>query len=237
MAMAGKLWPQMYADGVREAGGPDADKPLILSRNAWAGAAAHGVALWSSDISCTWTEFRAQVTVGLSSGLSGIPFWSSDVGGFDGTTTPELVARWHQFGSVCPLYRTHGSRPFNEPWSFGPETQASIVKSIRLRESLHPYIMAMASNATAYGTPLMVPLWFYFPTDPELQRREVVTEFCFGPKYLAAPVLEKGATTRTLYLPQNPGGWVHYYTQKKYSGGANVTVSAPYDELPLFIRG
>ena len=148
MAMAGKLWPQVYADGTKQEGGADAAKPLILSRNAWAGAAAHGVALWSSDIACSWTEFRAQVTVGLSSGLSGIPFWSSDVGGFSGKvpTTPELVARWHQFGSVCPLYRSHGSRAFNEPWSFGPQAEASITKSNHLRTSLKPYVMEMAAR-------------------------------------------------------------------------------------------
>ena len=122
MAMAGKLWPSLYSDGIAKEGGPEALEPLILSRNVWAGAAAGGTALWSSDIACSWKEFRAQVLVGLSSGLSGIPFWSSDVGGFGGLTTPELAARWHQFGSVCPLYRSHGSRPANEPWSCEPAT-------------------------------------------------------------------------------------------------------------------
>lgn len=238
MAMAGKLWPQMYADGIKKEGGADGAKPLILSRNAWAGAAAHGVALWSSDIACSWVEFRAQVIVGMSSGLSGIPFWSSDVGGFSGKvpTTPELVSRWHQFGSVCPLYRSHGSRPANEPWSFGPEAEASITKSNYLRTSLKPYVMEMAANATKHGTPIMVPLWFYFPDDMELREREATTEFMFGPKYLAAPVLEKGATTRTLYLPKSAGGWVHYYSKKHYAGGGNVTVPAPFDELPLFVK-
>eukprot|EP01051_Picozoa_sp_SAG22_P005366 SAG22_NODE_316_length_12517_cov_75.265180_10_plen_291_part_00 len=237
MAMAGKLWPSLFSDGVEAAGrgGADASKPLVLSRNAWAGAAAHGVALWSSDIACSWTEFRAQVIVGMSSGLSGIPFWSSDVGGFGGLTTAELASRWHQFGSVCPLHRSHGSRPGNEPWTWGPKAEASISKSIRLRASLKDYVMELSANATKFGTPIMVPLWFYFD-DSELQAREVTTEFMFGPKYLAAPVLEKGATTRSLYLPHEPGGWTHYHSRQKFSGGSNITVPAPFDELPLFFR-
>ena len=147
MAMAGNLWPRTYADGILQKGA----EPLILSRNGWAGAAAHGVALWSSDIDCSWKEFRAQVIVGMSSGLSGIPFWSSDVGGFGGLTTPELASRWHQFGSVCPLYRTHGSRPTNEPWSFGPQAEKSITKSIHLRTSLQGYVLALAANASKHG--------------------------------------------------------------------------------------
>ena len=85
-------------------------------------------------------------------------------------------------------------------------------------------------------TPLMAPLWFYFPHDAELAHREINDAFMFGPKYLAAPVLEQGATTRSLYLPANEGGWKHYYTGKSYPGAANVTVPAPYDELPLFVR-
>ena len=253
MWLAGKAWPQVFAQGVESEGGPAASKPLLLSRNAWAGAAAHGVALWSSDIPCSWKELNAQVSIGLSSGLSGIPFWSSDVGGFacgpsmpdplerGGTLRqmppPELVARWHQFGSVSPLYRTHGDRLANEPWSFGPEAEASIVKSIRLRTSLKSYIMELARNASAHGTPIMTPLWFFFPDDPELLRHEIVTTFMFGPRYLAAPVLELGARNRTLYLPPNAGGWTHYYSRARFAGGANVTVPAPFDELPLFVRG
>ena len=150
---------------------------------------------------------------------------------------PELVARWHQFGSVCPLYRTHGDRLANEPWSFGPEAETSITKSIRLRTSLQDYIMGLSANASAHGTPITTPLWWHFPDDPELTRREIVDAFMFGPRYLAAPVLELGARTRTLYLPLNVGGWTHHYTGARFAGGANLTVQAPFDELPLFVRG
>lgn len=152
-----------------------------------------------------------------------------------GTPTPELAARWHQFGSVCPLYRSHGTTP-REPWAYGPEAEASITKSIGLRTSLNAYTMELAANVTRFGGMIMAPLWFYFPHDAELHKREVVDSFMYGPRYLAAPVLEMGLRSRTVYLPLNPGGWVHYYSHEKFVGGANVTVPAPFDELTLFIR-
>jgi len=96
--------------------------------------------------------------------------------------------------------------------------------------------MELAANTTAFGTPIMVPLWFYFPHDVELNKREVVDSFMYGPRYLAAPVLDMGARSRTVYLPTNPSGWVHYYSRKRFAGGANATVAAPLDELPLFVR-
>eukprot|EP01052_Picozoa_sp_SAG31_P026542 SAG31_NODE_2413_length_5741_cov_8.901099_3_plen_146_part_00 len=143
--------------------------------------------------------------------------------------------RWHQFGSVCPLYRSHGTTP-REPWAYGPEAEASITKSIDLRASLKTYTMELAANATKFGTIIMAPLWFHFPGDVELHRREFVDSFMYGPRYLAAPVLERGLRNRTVYLPTNPNGWVHYYSRAKFAGGANVTVPAPLDELTLFIR-
>ena len=138
----------------------------------------------------------------------------------------------------------------------GEETERSITKSIQLRTSLKPYVMELAANATAHGTPLMVPLWWYFPDDPELQVRRThqmsmvarlklvvaaqhnddPTELMLGPKYLAAPVLRLGQRNRTLYLPKTDGGWTHYYSRARFAGGANVTVAAPFDELPLFVR-
>lgn len=118
-------------------------------------------------------------TEGISSGLSGWPYWSSDVAGFEGIPTPELASRWHQFGSVCSLYRSHGAREYNEPWSYGPEAEASIVKSIQLRNALKPYILQLAANATAYGTPLMRPIWFDFPVEM-LKLPEVEDAFMLG---------------------------------------------------------
>ena len=98
----------------------------------------------------------------------------------------QLASRWHQFGSVCPLYRTHGDRPSNEPWSFGPQAEVSITKSIRLRTVLQGYVLALAANASNFGTPIMTPLWFQFPLDAELERREIVDSFMFGPRCLPA---------------------------------------------------
>eukprot|EP01049_Picozoa_sp_SAG25_P004130 SAG25_NODE_253_length_10959_cov_17.097330_3_plen_129_part_00 len=119
---------------------------------------------------------------------------------------------------------------------YRPKAESSIVKSIHLRTSLKDYVLELAANASIHGTPLMVPLWFYFPDDAKLGQREVVDSFMFGPRYLAAPVLELGARKRTVYLPRSEGGWEHYYSRAHYAGGGNVTVDAPYDELPLFVR-
>jgi alpha-D-xyloside xylohydrolase len=224
---AGSQWPRVFSDGTAAAGFPS----VVLSRNLWAGASG---ALWSSDIESSWTELRAQVLAGLSSGLSGWPYWTSDVGGFWGAPTPELMARWHQFGSVCPLYRSHGSRPFNEPWSFGPDAERSITKSIQLREALHSYVLELSANTSVTGAPIIRPLWFDFPGSP--QAWTVSDAFMLGPRYLAAPVLEEGARTRTVWLPVVAGGWSLYSTGETFAGGAAVTVAAPLDELPLFVR-
>eukprot|EP00039_Didymoeca_costata_P025358 m.13061 g.13061 ORF g.13061 m.13061 type:complete len:676 (-) comp4784_c0_seq2:27-2054(-) len=229
---AGNSWVQIFSEGTRA----NNNIPLILSRNMWAGSTQYGVGLWSSDIACTWTELQAQVSVVQAASLSGIPFWTSDVGGFFGTPSPELYARWHQFGSVCPIYRTHGSRTYNEPWSFGPQAEESVIKSITLRESLFTYIQELASNASKYNTPIVRPLWWDFPTDSVESYQKDAT-FMFGPKYLAAPVLTNGARSRSLYLPGDSSeSWVHYYTHQEYKGGVRVEVNAPLDELPLFIR-
>lgn len=225
---SGTEWPRLFTDG----SAAEHFSPMILSRNLWAGATG---ALWSSDILCTWTELRAQVLAGLSSGLSGWQYWTSDVGGFSGTPSPELAARWHQFGSVCPLYRSHGSRPYNEPWSFGPEAEVSITKSIQLREALHGYIMELSANSSTTGAPMMRPLWWDFPNSPEAWKISDV--FMFGPRYLAAPVLQEGARSRTLWLPLVQEGWSSYYTGQHYAGGSEITVDAPLTELPLFVRG
>ena len=135
---------------------------------------------------------------------------------------------------MCPLYRSHGSRPCNEPWCYGAAAEASIKKSIQLRKDLHPYIMSLTNNASAFGEPLMRPVWWDFPQDAAALFFQEETTLMLGPTYLAAPVLEPRATSRSLYLPRG-ASYTHYYSKKVYQGGENVTVPAPVDELPLFI--
>ena len=141
---------------------------------------------------------------------------------------------------MCPLYRTHGSRAWNEPWSFGPAAEASITKSIQLREALHPYIVELVANASEFGTPLIRPVWWEFPADANVaatsEAADSIPTFMFGNKYLVAPVTTNSAREWTVYLPATPGGWIHYYSRAMFPGGANVTVPAPFDELPLFER-
>ena len=226
---AGVAWPQLFADGLVA----EREQPMLLSRSLWVGAPRLGGALWSSDIVSSWRQLRAQVSVGMAAALSGIPYWTSDVGGFFGVPSEELAARWHQFGSVCPLYRAHGARPYNEPWSFGHAAEVAITKSIALRRSLRQYVLELSENASRTGEPMMRPLWWDFPTiERPMRDREDV--FMLGPSLLAAPVLHEGQRTRTVFLPMVEGAWVHYYTRERFAGGVHVTVAAPLDELPLF---
>ena len=233
---AGLDWVRLFAEGALVDGGA----PLILSRNMWGGAARWGAALWSSDILSSWTELRAQVSVGLAAGLSGFPLWTSDVGGFVGDPSPELAVRWHQFGSVCPIYRSHGARACNEPWCWGTQAQRAIAKSIALRQALRPYLAELAANTSVTGAPMMRPLWWEFPEallEPAL-RAQLETTFMLGTRLLAAPVLEPGVESLEVALPGGASTrWTHHFSGRVYRGGTTARIPTPYDELCLLVRG
>ncbi|MER7273937.1 TIM-barrel domain-containing protein [Dactylosporangium sp. NPDC000244] len=251
VAVAG-LYPHWNAqtlhDGLAGAGEPAA---LLLSRSAWAGSARYGVAIWSGDISASFEALRAQVPAGLNAGLSGMPWWSSDIGGFVTwvpNTDPqlrELIIRWFQFQVFTPLFRLHGHRrpdlegevlrgAPNELWSFGDEVLEAAAAMLRLREALRPYIGQHMAEATARGIPLMRPLFLDFPDDPVSW--EVDDEFMFGPDILAAPVLDYRARARSVWLP---GGvaWIDPWTGREYQGGQQVTIDVPLDRAGFFLRG
>eukprot|EP00898_Chlorokybus_atmophyticus_P006312 jgi/Chlat1/6682/Chrsp49S09078 len=200
-----------------------------------------------------------QVKAGLNIMMSGIPWWTTDIGGFYGGDVrdpmfQELVVRWFQYGAFCPLFRLHGDRAPgddysqtcgfsggpNEVWSFGDTAYGIIKELLFLRERLRPYIMQQMRLASSKGVPPMRPLWFDFPNDPAAW--VVEDQFMLGPDYMAAPVLEHGARERQVYLPRignvEPvvGGarWVHHYTNETYRGGKFVVVKAPLETFPLF---
>lgn len=208
---------------------------FILSRSAFPGSQRYGVGLWSGDVDMTFASLRKQVAVGLNVGLTGISMWGTDIGGFGfaGKCTPELYVRWFQFGSFCPVFRAHGDqRELREPWQFGPEVEAICRTYIELRYRLLPYIYTALHTACTTGMPLMRPLVLAFPTDPHVLN--LSDEYLFGPDILVAPILDEGATQRELYLPA--GGWIDFWTDTVYEGPRCLTVSAPLDTLPLFIR-
>jgi alpha-D-xyloside xylohydrolase len=238
------LHQQAFYEGMRGEGETDV---VNLCRSAWAGSQRYGAAVWSGDIPSTFDALRRSVPAGLNIGLSGIPWWTTDIGGFHGgdPASPdfrELIVRWFQYGAFCPLFRLHGLRlpapgwdsggP-NEVWSFGEEAYAVIRDLLFLRERLKPYILAQMRVAAETGTPPMRPLFFDFPADPRCY--EVEDTFLFGPDILVAPVVEQGARARPVYLPLG-AAWYDAWTGEPYRSGETLPVAAPLDRIPVFVR-
>jgi alpha-D-xyloside xylohydrolase len=243
-------------DGVRR------DKPqqrsLTLSRDAYLGAQRNGAIFWSSDISPTWDTLRRQIPTGLNTAASGIAYTGNDIGGWQGLPYrhtpdhtpllnpadardnvhyyddyPELYVRWFEYGTFLPTMRTHGTRAHNEVWSYGAEAEPILEKYLKLRYTLMPYIYSLGWFTHETGAPFMRALFMDFPTDTKAAT--LTDEYMFGPALLVAPVVEQGATTREVYLPAGTD-WYNYWTNEKLHGGQTVTVKAPIDTIPLFVR-
>ena len=243
----GCLYPLMHQqgfyEGMRAAGETEV---VTLSRSAWAGSQRYGAAVWSGDIASTFEVFRAQVAAGLNMAMSGIPWWTTDIGGFHGgdITTPyfrELIVRWFQYGVFCPLFRLHGVRApeadgsgaANEVWSFGDEAYPIITHLLFLRERLKPYLLAQMKQAHLKGLPAMRPLFVDFAGDTAAWT--IADQFMLGPDLLVAPVLDEGARSRVVYLPAGTE-WVEAWDGTAYPGGTQVEVKAPLNQVPAFWR-
>jgi alpha-D-xyloside xylohydrolase len=192
--------------------------------------------------------------------MSGIPYWTTDIGGFaSGDTTSadfrELIVRWFQWGAFCPLFRLHGARKgptwppgpggvcgqdaSNEVWMFGNESEAAIVRVMRIREQMRPYIMTQYQLTSTIGAPIMRPLFYDFYSD--MASQNVTDQLMFGPDYLVAPVLQKGVTARKVYLPPLPKGtvWKNVFTNVETDtsrGGTTISEDTPLDTFPLYKR-
>jgi alpha-D-xyloside xylohydrolase len=248
-AAVSNLYPLCHQQGVFEglrAAGERA--PLSLCRSAWAGSQRYGAAVWSGDIPSTWEMFRATVRAGLNVAFSGLPWWTTDIGGFSGghvddPSFRELLVRWFQYGAFCPIFRLHGNRDPqvpgeicggpNEVWSFGPEVEKIAGIYLRLRERLRPYIQSAMAEASATGLPPMRPLALAFPDQPRAW--ECDDQFLFGPDLLVAPVYEFGARERRVWLPDG-ASWTDAWTGQIHQGGQEITSAAPLERLPLFLR-
>jgi alpha-D-xyloside xylohydrolase len=237
---------RLFAEGMAAAGQPPT---VLLCRSAWAGAQRYGAAVWSGDIPATWESLRRQVRAGLNLAISGIPWWTTDIGGFHGgdpgdPAYQELAVRWFQYGVFCPLFRLHGDRQPrvptghemtggpNEPWSYGGAYEP-IVAALRMRERLRPYIHEQMRAASRTGLPPMRPLFVDFPGDPGAWLAE--DQFLFGPDLLISPVLEPGAAAREVYLPAGRT-WIEAATGARHDGGAAIRVPVAADRIPVFAR-
>ena len=253
------VYPIGYAkgfyDGLRAAGEKDV---LSLVRCAWAGSQKYGVLTWSGDIYSSFRSMQEQLQAGLSMSMAGIPWWTSDIGGFLGGNIAdkdfqELLLRWFAWGAFCPVFRMHGERsPWyereqefrngvrqltsgqdNEVWSFGEENYQILSKYLFIRERLRPYIRECMQAASETGAPVMRPLFYDFPEDKACWAVE--DSYMFGPDLLVSPVMEAGADSRRIYLPAGTR-WTDAYTKQVYEGGQWVTVPAPIDIIPVMVR-
>ncbi len=217
----------------------DQKRVYILSRSAFAGSQRNAVTAWSGDINSDWLSFRRQIPAGLNFALSGIPYWTTDIGGFvsgdpDDPTYRELFVRWFQFGTFSPILRVHGTRKTdqNELWSYGPDAQKILVSFDRLRYRLLPYTYALAWKTTSDSYTPMRPLVMDFRSD--VRAENTGDEFMYGPAFLVSPVTEPAATSRRVYLPD--AKWYDFWNGVSVHGKREITAEAPLDELPLYIR-
>jgi alpha-glucosidase/alpha-D-xyloside xylohydrolase len=248
---------QMYWEGSRRM--EPGKRPFALHRNGYAGLQRYGW-LWSGDTFSTWDALKAQIMVGINIGLSGIPYWGTDTGGFVPTVEygPELFVRWFQFSTFCPSFRSHGRAwKLHLPWGWGSgepgpkEVEGDWVsawppaadlhrtdveqicrKFLNLRYQLLPYIYSTAAQAHQTGMPLIRPLWLAFPHDEGTYL--VDDSYMWGDNFFVAPMFSKGATERSVYLPQ--GVWLDYWTGERLAGGRVITAKAELDSIPLYLK-
>src|SRR5712691_11579500 len=208
-------------------------RPFVLTRAAFAGAERYA-ATWTGDNSSTWNHMRISIPELLNLGLSGYAFVGDDIGGFNGSPTPELLTRWMELGAFNPIYRNHatkGSRN-REPWVDGPEHEAIRKKYIETRYRLLPYIYTSMEETSRTGIPLMRPMFLGFPNDPALGSND--DEFMFGDSLLVAPRIWEFVTAYDVALPE--GDWYNYWTGEKIPGGKVINVDPQLDTLPVYVR-
>ncbi len=236
------------------------ERPYALHRNGYAGTQRYGSFLWSGDVYSTWETLKTHIPIALNTALTGIPYWGTDIGGFVPTKefTAELYLRWFQFGAFCPLFRCHGRAwKLRLPWGWstgdpGPaeinnytgaaipdssqlhNAQVEIIcrKYLELRYRLLPYLYSTVHECATTGIPILRALWLHYPDDPKAVA--CGDEYLWGKNVLVAPVVEKGATMRRVYLPA--GDWYDFWTQERVEGGREISRAVDLDTMPLYVR-
>lgn len=251
----GNLYPREYAKTFYEGMEKEGQKDIVnLLRCAWAGSQKYGALVWSGDIASSFDSMRNQLAAGLNMGIAGIPWWTTDIGGFHGGNPDdpafrELFVRWFQWGTFCPVMRLHGDREprqpqvgttggahccsgaENEVWSYGPEVFEICKKYMNLREEMREYTRGLMREAHEKGTPVMRTLFYEFPND--LIAWETEDEYMYGDTYLIAPVLYAGQSSRKVYLPAEHS-WKELETNLIYEGGRWLCVDTPMEKIPVF---
>lgn len=254
------IYPKMYSQAFYDGMKADGRKDFVnLERCAWVGSQKYSQVLWNGDVQSSWECLQDSVVEGLNIGLAGIPWWTTDIGGFmygnpNDPDFVELLERWFEFAVFTPILRLHGDRdphdipPLdkdpnrgygggylftgqpNEIWSYGPEAQKIMETQIKLRESLKPYVSKLMKEASDNGSPLMRTMFYEFPEDEKCWNLR--DQYMFGSEYLVAPVLKAGMKEREVYLPK--GKWQHIFNNQTYDGNTTITVKTPINEIPVF---
>jgi alpha-D-xyloside xylohydrolase len=211
---------------------------FILTRSAYAGQQRNGAITWSGDTTGNWDDFRRQVPEALNFSLSGIPYWSADIGGFfsgdpKNPAYAELFTRWYEFSVFNPMFRVHGTSYPKEIWQFAPEISKVLLDYDRLRYRLIPYIYSLSWDVTHRGGTMMRPLIMDFQDDANAAL--IGDEYTFGKGLLVAPVIEKGALARTVYLPGQLS-WYNFWTGERINAGQTVVAKAELETIPLFLQ-
>jgi alpha-glucosidase/alpha-D-xyloside xylohydrolase len=236
------------------------ERPYALHRNGYAGMQRYASFLWSGDVYSTWETLKVHIPIAINTSLTGIPYWGTDIGGFVPTKefTAELYLRWFQFGAFCPLFRCHGRNwKLRLPWGWntgdpGPleirnydgaaipdssqlhneQVEPICRKYLELRYRMLPYLYSAVHECASTGMPIMRALWLHYPDDPKAVA--CGDEYLWGKNVLVAPVVEKGATTRQVYLPR--GGWYDFWTGERIEGGREISRAIDLETMPLYVR-
>jgi alpha-D-xyloside xylohydrolase len=221
---------------------------FILTRSAFAGSQRYGAAVWSGDIASRWHDLQAQVPAGINFSLSGLPYWTMDIGGFAVEANKEraqgdsleawreLMTRWYQFGAFVPIFRVHGQYPYREIFNIAPSDHPAYQSMLyydRLRYRLMAYIYAVAGAVYHHDLTMMRGLVMDFPSDTAVTK--IGDEYLFGPSLLVCPVTAPGVRTKDIYLPEGQG-WYDLYTGRYFTGGQHLKADAPYGRIPVLIR-
>lgn len=251
----GNLYPREYARGFYEGMKSEGQDNIVnLIRCAWAGSQKYGTLVWSGDIASSFESMRNQLVAGLNMGIAGIPWWTTDIGGFHGGDPNdekfrELFVRWFQWATFCPVMRLHGDREprqpqygssggatcrsgaANEVWSYGEQVYNICVKYMNIREEIRDYTRKLMEEAHEKGTPVMRTMFYQFPKDRRCW--ELSDQYMYGERYLVAPVLYAGAKRREVYLP-NGHMWKDTESGNIYKGGTTIEVALTLESMPVF---
>ena len=234
-------YPFMSKKGVYEGqlSTGSAKRPYILTRSSFVGQQRYAATTWNGDVSPDWDTYRKEIPAGLNYCMTGLPYWTVDIGGFvpyqfaDSPEYPELLVRWYQYGTFLPILRVHGCRK-TEFWNYDSNTVNLLTKYTNLRYRLMPYIYSLGAKVTFNDFTIYRALVMDFRNDANVY--DIKDQFMFGNEFLVTPVIEQNAHSRKVYLPKTEGGWIDFWTGIKYEPNQTIDAAAPLETIPLFVK-